>query len=294
MKKLMTLCVVFVFLSGYSLCQINFSKFSTVDQLLSESRNGNKPVFLYFYVDWLNMCIAMENSLFKNNEVANYYNSNFICYQVDSEDQQNIELKNEYNIVNNLYFLIIDSTGKVLNAGGGFYTNANEFIAFGQVGYYKFYPENSEWKKNENEYNNGNRAPLFLKQYAISMLNGNYNDKQIAQVVDVFWEVADTSFIEDEHKIEMINLFESELDGRINFFIEKKQMIFESRDMTYYYTKLIDLIELNLAKAIQSNDVNRYNQIEKFAKLNFKDGEYVAYEELKQYINQSWKERLDK
>jgi hypothetical protein len=292
MKKLWGLIAFSFLLSSFTQSQINFSKLSGSENLIKDSNILNKPIFIYIHADWLNMCIAMENSIFNNPEVANYYNSNFLCYKADSDDKKNMELKGRYHIDNNLYFLFLDTNYQVLNEDGGYYTNPQEFIELGQKAYFKFYPEKSEWKLNENIYNTGNREPIFLKKYAISMLDGNYSDEQIAKVVNDFWSVADTSVTDDWDKIEMIKIFETEFGDKINFFIENKETIIESRDIYYYYEKLTDLIEINLAKAIKNNDTKLYNQLKKFASEHFKDGKYVEFEDLKQHIDQSWKERM--
>jgi thioredoxin-related protein len=288
MKKLLIFfSFVFLLRSNYQ-SQINFTNFPGIEKVLVKSQKSNKPIFIYVYADWLNMCVQMEKSLFRDTAVSNFFNSNFDCYKINSDDDKDYVFRNQFEIETNLYFLILDTTGNVLNSSGGFYSDSEEFLALGKLGYYKFYPEKSPWKLNEKQYDSGNRLPSFLKDYAISMLDGNYSDEKITIVVNDFWTVADTSFVEDWDKIEILNYFESTLDGRINYFIEKKDYILQEMGEDYFYSKLLSLIDINLEKAISEKDENLYHQIEKFAEKNFKNEEYVIYEDLIMYLEDLW------
>jgi len=67
-------------------------------EVLEKSKQTNKPIFLNFYKSWSVPCKQMNNEIFPLAEVGNVYNANFICYQLDAEKGEGIEIGKKYNI----------------------------------------------------------------------------------------------------------------------------------------------------------------------------------------------------
>ena len=67
-------------------------------EVLEKARQTNKPIFLNVYKSWSVPCKKMNNEVFPLAEVGNVYNANFICYQLDAEKGEGMEIAKKYNI----------------------------------------------------------------------------------------------------------------------------------------------------------------------------------------------------
>lgn len=87
--------------------QINWQTF---EQGLSLAAKQEKKIFLYFHADWCKYCLKMGSTTFKDAQVIDLLNKEFISIQVDSEKQQ--EIANNYGVrgLPNSWFLEKDAT----------------------------------------------------------------------------------------------------------------------------------------------------------------------------------------
>jgi thioredoxin-related protein len=291
-KSIFILPFILMFSIHLSYGQIKFSKFPGLEKALAKSTSSNKPIFIDTYTDWCGWCKHMDKEIFSDQEVANYFNENFICMKVDGEAESSSSFLSKYEVSGYPCLLILDSNGSVLNRSDGAITDITEFIEFGEMAYFKLYPETSPWKKNEAIFNEGNREPQFLLDYALSMVDGEYNQDEIDAVISAFWDVADAGAVEQSIKIDMIYNFHNEFeDKRLNYFIENKSDIVSEFGEEYFYSKLVYVIILNMEEAVNNEDESLYIQTEKFAKKNFKGQDLIPMEEVMDYITTSWEER---
>ena len=276
----------------FSFGQIKFTKFPGMDKALAKSISSNKPIFVDTYTDWCGWCKHMDKEIFSDEEVANYFNENFICMNIDGDAESSASFITKYEVSGYPCLLILDGQGNVLNRSDGAITDITEFIEFGEMAYYKLFPETSPWKKNEAIYNEGNREPQFLMDYALSMVDGEYEQFEIDAVVDAFWLAADEEVVEESVKFDMIyNFHDAYDDERLNYFIDHKSDVTALFGEEYFYSKLVVVIISNLDEAAVNNDESLYDQTVKFAKKHFKDQELIPMEEVMDYITTTWEER---
>jgi thioredoxin-related protein len=291
-KSIFILLVILLSNINLSFGQIKFSKFPGMDKALAKSVSVNKPIFIDTYTDWCGWCKHMDKEIFSDYDVASYFNENFICMNIDGDAESSASFISKYEVSGYPCLLILDSEGNVLNRSDGAITDIAEFIQFGEMAYYKLYPETSPWKKNEAIYNDGNREPQFLLDYALSMVDGGYDQVEIDEVVDAFWEVADAGEVEQSIKFDMIYNFHNGYDDqRLIYFIDNKSEIVAQFGEEYFYGKLVFVVISNMDDAVYNDDESLYNQTEKFAKKHFKDQELIPMEEVMDYITTTWEER---
>lgn len=77
--------------------QIEF-RHLTFDEALAASADENKPIFMDCYTVWCGPCKWMSANIFTQNEVADYYNENFICVKFDMEKGEGINIAKEFSI----------------------------------------------------------------------------------------------------------------------------------------------------------------------------------------------------
>ncbi len=85
------------------------------EQILSKSRALNKPIFLIFGATWCAPCKLMEENVFTDPSVADYFNKHFIAYKADADSDPNGKLlRLSYNISIYPTLLFLDPDGNEL------------------------------------------------------------------------------------------------------------------------------------------------------------------------------------
>jgi thiol:disulfide interchange protein len=100
-------------------------------EVLDESKETNKPIFVDAYAVWCGPCRWMAANVFTNAEVAEYYNTHFINYKFDMEKGEGPAFARKYTVMAypTLYYLNHDGSviQKVIGA-----QNAAQFLATGK------------------------------------------------------------------------------------------------------------------------------------------------------------------
>ncbi len=139
----------------------------------------NKLIFLDAYTTWCRPCIQMDRNVFTLNEVADFYNSNFVNVKMEMEkDEFGPELAEKYGIKAYPTYLFLDHTGEVVFEGSG-YTEAEPFIKYGKEALKKYgIPEaqgsidpvinfeNSDWETIKAKARAENKL-IFFDAYAV-------------------------------------------------------------------------------------------------------------------------------
>lgn len=107
------------------------------DKILSPDLSNNKFLILFFYADWCPYCKKMEETTFKDKNVIEILNNNFIAIKINSESKQLLSKKNKdingiylsqkYQITGLPTTVFLDKKGNPLTAAPG-YLSADFFI----------------------------------------------------------------------------------------------------------------------------------------------------------------------
>ncbi|GIV39627.1 MAG: hypothetical protein KatS3mg033_1427 [Thermonema sp.] len=91
-------------------------------ELLAEAKKTGKPFFVDFYTDWCGPCKMLEKNTFRNKEVGDFANKNYIAYRINAEKGEGIELADKYRIraYPSIYFF--DSEGRLVEKVIGYHT----------------------------------------------------------------------------------------------------------------------------------------------------------------------------
>ena len=103
----------------------------TWKEALQKAKKEEKPVFLDISASWCGPCKMLKSRTFPNDEVGEFYNTNFVNVMVDGEKGEGIELARKYKIRGYPALIFLDSNGKVIAQTAG-YRNPDQFIDIGK------------------------------------------------------------------------------------------------------------------------------------------------------------------
>lgn len=101
---------------------IEFAKMNLEDAKKKASKSG-KMIFIDAYTDWCGPCKRMASTTFKDEEVGDLFNKNFVNLKVEMEkDADGKEIARRYRVSAYPTLLIIDSEGNLVKSVIGFKT----------------------------------------------------------------------------------------------------------------------------------------------------------------------------
>ncbi len=129
-------------------------------RLFETAAAEKKMVFMYFHFDGCGACVKMEKTAFRDKEVADFYNSGFECFNVNTMKDEGIETNKIFNVRAHPTFLFLDDKGKILHKIVGVFS-PDSFLMEAQ----RVLNGESTYSKMVGQYKSGNRDPQFLFDY---------------------------------------------------------------------------------------------------------------------------------
>lgn len=100
------------------------------EEALEMAKSERKVVFIDGFASWCGPCKRMDKITFKDQKVGAYYNDQFVSLKLDMEKEGKMVAK-KYNVAAYPTFLYLDSEGRVLHKGAGFF-EPEEFISLAE------------------------------------------------------------------------------------------------------------------------------------------------------------------
>ena len=98
---------------------IDFFK-GTFQEALALAEKEQKYVFVDVYATWCGPCKQLKRTTFKDKEVGEYFNKNFINIAIDGETEEGDKILSRYNIRSYPTLLILDAKGRLQTKHSGF------------------------------------------------------------------------------------------------------------------------------------------------------------------------------
>ena len=112
--------------------QINFIE-NSLGEAIKQATAKNKYIFVDAYASWCGPCKMLKATTFKNNKVAEFYNSNFINVAIDMEKGDGPQLATAWGLRAYPTLIILNSKGKAVYGTVGF-IKPDDLIRFGAAG----------------------------------------------------------------------------------------------------------------------------------------------------------------
>ena len=109
--------------------QINFIE-NSWSEALKQAAAKNKYIFVDAYATWCGPCKMLKATTFKNNKVAEFYNSNFVNVAIDMEKGDGPQLAAQWGLQAYPTMIIFNSKGKAVYGTVGF-IRPDDLIKFG-------------------------------------------------------------------------------------------------------------------------------------------------------------------
>ena len=161
---------------------VYFYELSYEDALKMAKQQGRK-LFIDCYTTWCGPCKYMSETVFKQENVGDFLNQNFICLKYDMEKGEGPELAKKFGVRAYPTFVIVNPDGTIRHklVGGG---EGEKFIERVK----ESFDDNKALGALDAKYNSGNRDKAFLSQYAQVMV-ANY-DPNAKAIVDELLKIS--------------------------------------------------------------------------------------------------------
>lgn len=172
MKHILSILTFFVW-SYTTLASDTTIVFRQVDysDLFELAKKENKGVMLYFHFDGCGACVKMERTAFIDKKVFEFYNSNFINFEINTRKGKGIDVNKLYNVQLHPTFLFFDNEGNELHKMVGVFSPEDFYRQA-----YNAVLSNKNLTNYKKLYNLGNRQPDFLFDYSYMLRDANELD----------------------------------------------------------------------------------------------------------------------
>jgi thiol-disulfide isomerase/thioredoxin len=218
MRGLFALLLACVITTSSNASEIKFVKNKTWKQILELAKQQNKMIFFDAYASWCGPCKYMEESVYTSEDVAAYYNANFINVKLDMEVGEGVKLSEKFGIAAYPTLLFISPAGKLLHKAVGA-LDIDEFI---QLGKEAKKPETQYYTLKEKVKNNTVSDEAFAKWAALA--KGVYDNDLNSFIRAFFARKKDILLNEHTAKV-AIKYADSLTDAQVFYLINNQTKI---------------------------------------------------------------------
>jgi thiol-disulfide isomerase/thioredoxin len=213
----------------------------TFAEALVKAKTENKLIFMDAFAEWCGPCKRMAATVFTDEKVGKFMNSNFICLKKDMEKDEGPELSRKFDVSAYPTLLFLNAEGKLVqrNVGAlptdGFITTARQ--ALGKI---------DNTKDFEKAYTEGKREPELIYNYVRAL---NRAGKPTLKIVNEFLQKADMA---QPTTLKIIFEGTSQADSKVfDLLIKNKAAIAALYSDQQVKDRIEEAIEKTAANAVQ-------------------------------------------
>lgn len=156
---------------------ISFAK-ADWGQLLDQSKETEKLLFVDIYADWCGPCKMMDMHVFSQEEVGTFFNEHFISAKFNAEQGEGIVIADQYGVEFLPTFLFVDGNGDLVYKAVGYY-EPEQLIQLGERALDPAFQLTTLWAN----YEEGDRsADLLMRLTEALYESGNDRYQEVAGI----------------------------------------------------------------------------------------------------------------
>ena len=264
MKKTGLLLVVFmlsIFTQALSAQEINFTN-KKWSKVLMMAKKQNKLIFVDVSADWCGPCKQMEKNTFKNVDVINFFNENFINVRLmdDSEELDEFGITYEYDAFPTMFY--INHKGEVVKkiVGG---QDAEELLTASD---YAIHPEKSPINIAKAKLKSGNYEKEDLYDYILAAFQ---EDGDYSKEVEEYLSYYNPEDINEESVFIVFYLSEKDIYSPFSKYFSKNYVELNSTYSDYAEEKMISMVSDHVEKYVASNNQSGLDDVVAFGSTAF-------------------------
>ena len=282
MAKSLSILVLSLFTLLSSAQEIDFID-NDFEKAMKMAKKQNKIIFVDAYATWCGPCKKMSREVFPNDEVAEFYNKNFINLKIDVEKSEGIEFQKDYPVeaMPTLYYINPDGTIAKKFVG---YKDAEDFL---QLGKDVLDPENSKSYIYAKKYEKGNRDKDFLYDYIIVLYD---EGEDATEVINEYFKDMPVEQLDSLKTFAVFLAYEVGVSSEYSIYFAQNYDRFVGDYGEYAEDKFIEIIMVDLNYAIENSKKAHLDKIYDYIAYAIEDEETL--ESLKSDIEDAYEEGL--
>lgn len=260
-KQLLLISFLIVTLSLFSQ-GINFFH-GSFNEALEKAKSENKLVFIDCYTSWCGPCKMLQNNIFPLEKVGTFFNANFICFKVDCEKDEGLDICMRYNVraYPTMYFVDPSTSKSVYKTMG--YQDGDALIEQGK----KAMGGNSNLlREYQSKYQNGDKSEDNLYGLVTQLAkNGQPFDVYLKEYLET--QKSENLVLEKNEKLifEMTTTVNS---PAVNYFEKFKQLYIDKYGAESYEKRAEQIATRSVKEAGQKMDKQMFATTILFIKNN--------------------------
>lgn len=264
MKRTIIFASLSFLISLSTTAQVNFVK-GTWEDVLSSAKKEQKLVFVDAYTDWCGPCKMMNRNTFPNEEVGEFFASNFVSYKFDMEKGEGPQFASEYAVAAYPTLLFIDYKGKVVMRHSG-YLGPREILMFAKEA---LNPDKNQ-SNLELSVAQGTASPEDIRFYALNLARG---EKDFSEAAASYFKTQEDKDLLMDVNWEAMQMLTQEIESReFQYVLEKKKKFVKTFGEKAVDKKIIEVCASQVELAAEEKDETRFMIAFETAKQHIEDG----------------------
>ncbi|MFY0599438.1 MAG: thioredoxin family protein [Cyclobacteriaceae bacterium] len=218
---------------------------------VDKARSEEKLLMVYMNTVWCEPCLEMEEGVFQESTVHDFYSDNFINVPFDAEEFPGAEIADMYGVSVFPGFLFINVYGELIHKGCGWMDN-DDFVQLGR--------DALDGEKNlsgfKKRYADGERSASFLKDYSY-LLDASCVDAS-GFVKSFFKDRPKENWVDEESwTMISLNIFDPFSD-QFEFLVSNKDVFSERYGKDTVEAKIYDVLLRQFIQIYEGEDLTLF------------------------------------